>query len=102
MGFTVYMRLFVESIQFMLLSSISEINDKRFATTENISSFGFAIFILLLCIIGTIFVLLIIFSKVKFKRFFEVFAGLKKRKLARHYILMSMFIRKIAYIAVMI
>jgi len=40
--------------------------------------------------------------KANFNRFYEAFAGLKYRKLARLYILMSLFFRKIAYIAIMI
>ena len=45
MGFTVYVRLFVESFQFMLLSSISEMNAMRTTTTENMVSLGFAILV---------------------------------------------------------
>ena len=104
MGFTVYVRLFIEILQYMLLSSISEVHARRTSTTQNMISLGFAWFVLTICLLGTIFVIVMIWVKNPrmFHRFREAFSGLKETRAAKSYILITMFLRKIFYIGIMI
>ena len=104
MGFTVYVRLFIEILQYMLLSSISEVHARRTSTTQNMISLGFAWFVLTICLLGTIFAIFMIWVKNPrmFHRFREAFSGLKETRAAKSYILITMFLRKILYIGIMI
>ena len=111
MGFTVYVRLYIEVYQYMLLSSISELNTEKTNTTENLISYVLAVLFLLICLLGALFVYFItkanmqnrILAKDRFiSRFQETFAGLKATKEAKIYIFISMFLRKLFYISVMI
>ena len=104
LGFAIYIRLYIESFQYMLLSSICEINAMCTDSLEKIISLGFAFVVLAICMLGTLLVFLLIWknSFKSLERFRETFIGLKDAELAKTYILMSMFLRKVIYIGIMI
>ena len=104
MGFTIYIRLYIESFQYMMLSSISEINAMRTDSVENTISLGFAFIILAICVIGTFFILMLICKDTlkSSERFSEAFIGLQDKETAKAYILISIFLRKLLYIGIMI
>ena len=104
MEFTVYIRLFIESFQRMLLSSISEVNAWRTDSVENIISLGFAFVILATCVLGTLFIVLLIWKGdlKSSEKFEEAFIGLKDKESSKTYILVSIFLRKLLYIGIMI
>jgi len=60
--------------------------------------------VLAICMLGTLLVFLLIWknSFKSLERFRETFIGLKDAELAKTYILMSMFLRKVIYIGIMI
>ena len=62
MGFTIYVRLFIEFYQYMLLSSISELNEKRISTTQNLISLIFAGVVLTTCLLVVLFIIVMTFN----------------------------------------
>lgn len=63
MGFTVYVRLYIESYQYILLSSISELNGMRISNTQNVISLIFAGVVLMTCIFAASFIIVMTVNK---------------------------------------
>ena len=101
MTFGYYIRLLLETQQFMMLSAISEVNRLGVTSAANIVSFILSIVIIIACVC---FIILTIRFAVKppkieqdeYDKFGNIFEGLKKDKLKRLYTLWLM-IRRILY-----
>ena len=89
--FTIYIRVILESLQLLLLSSVSEVYQLNFSNTSRIISYQFAILVVVLCI-GLMALTAVVSVKRAINSFFdergkldELFGGLKQTKRAHMY-----------------
>ena len=107
MTFNIYMRLLLESYQYLTISSVSEINQIDLNTNSKIVSFIISIVFLLLLLLFITFIFyqncMITKSTTRNTRkwFIELFVGLRDKRVARAYVLL-LTIRRVILVSILL
>ena len=104
--FGYYIRNFIETFQYMLISSISEVKRLEFNTKSKMLSFAISIILILIWLIFAIFSLIMSCRVNKMHdqqrdKFGELFVGLKQSKTARFYTV-SWLIKKLIFVSLLL
>ena len=104
--FGYYIRNFIETFQYMLISSISEVKRLEFNTKSRVLSFAISIILILIWVIFAIFSLIMSCRVNKMHdqqrdKFGELFVGLKQSKTARFYSV-SWLIKKLIFVSLLL